>query len=66
MNNKPEWKDAPIWAKWVAQDEDGQWGWYEFEPELGGWSWIWDRGNWQACDFYLRANDWRKTLEHRP
>lgn len=25
----PNWKDAPDWANWLAQDGDGAWYWYE-------------------------------------
>jgi hypothetical protein len=32
--NKPEWKDAPEWANWLAMDGDGIWFWYEVEPIL--------------------------------
>jgi len=30
---KPDWKEAPEWAKWLAMDGDGYWGWYEHKPE---------------------------------
>lgn len=37
---KPDWKDAPEWAKWLAMDEDGEWFWFENKPEReGGWGW---------------------------
>jgi len=29
---KPSWEKAPVWAKWLAQDKDGKWFWYEREP----------------------------------
>lgn len=29
---KPDWKDAPEWAEWLAMDGDGEWNWYEYEP----------------------------------
>lgn len=32
---KPDWKDAPEWANWLAMDGDGRWNWYNCEP-------IWD------------------------
>ena len=25
---KPYWKDAPLWARWLAQDYSGIWYWY--------------------------------------
>lgn len=32
--NKPEWKDAPEWARYIAQDRDGLWCWFELEPQV--------------------------------
>lgn len=29
---KPEWKDAPDWANWIARDKDGEWRAFENEP----------------------------------
>jgi len=31
----PSWKDAPEWANWLAQDEDGSWWWFEVKPRCG-------------------------------
>lgn len=33
------WDDAPAWAQWLAQDEDGSWWWYEQRPELARGFW---------------------------
>lgn len=30
---KPDWKDAPEWANWLAMDKNGEWFWYEDQPE---------------------------------
>jgi len=39
--NKPNWNDAPKWAKWVSQDTDGGWWWSQYKPkwdeEYGWW-----------------------------
>lgn len=37
---KPDWKDSPEWAQWLAQDSDGDWYWYELEPAnlRNGWA----------------------------
>jgi len=29
---KPDWKDAPEWANWIAKDKDGEWRAFENEP----------------------------------
>ncbi len=37
---KPDWKDAPEWANYLAQYPDGYWFWYEVKPysmDNGGW-----------------------------
>jgi len=34
MGNKPDWKNAPDWANYVARDADGCWYWFENKPEL--------------------------------
>jgi hypothetical protein len=38
---KPEWKDAPEWANWLAMDGDGIWVWFqdrpEWEPSANAW-----------------------------
>jgi hypothetical protein len=31
---KPDWKDAPEWANWLAMDEDGEWFWRESKPTV--------------------------------
>lgn len=39
---KPDWKDAPEWAQWLARDPDGEWWWHEGKPQKGhpetGWT----------------------------
>ena len=29
---KPDWKDAPEWANYLAMDGDGYWCWYLRKP----------------------------------
>lgn len=29
---KPDWSASPSWAKYLAQDPDGEWWWYEERP----------------------------------
>ncbi|HPS39448.1 MAG TPA: hypothetical protein PL124_08570 [Candidatus Cloacimonadota bacterium] len=62
---KPDWKDAPDWAKWLAMDANGIWGWYSNKPtivdELDG-EWFSDTGKWEE----VSTSGWEKTLEKRP
>lgn len=61
---KPDWKDAPPWARWLAMDEDGEWFWYEKEPAEIGWMFGSDGGRMECAA--IDPDDWRKTLEQRP
>lgn len=29
---KPDWKEAPKWARWLTRRENGAWHWHEFPP----------------------------------
>ena len=65
---KPSWNDAPEWANWLAQDEDGEWVWFDKKPEAGALNWVAELGQ----EHYKHAKDgtynpsWRATLEKRP
>jgi len=66
MSVKPSWENAPDWAQWLAQDEDGSWWWYGAKPE-------WSDGFWWAeTVLFLRASnrpffpEAESTLEARP
>ena len=30
---KPDWKDAPEWANYLAQDKNGEWTWFSHKPK---------------------------------
>jgi hypothetical protein len=69
---KPDWKDAPSWANYVAMDADGEWWWFEREPPMGNRVWRSPEreptmGNrmWRS-ERYGTTGDWRTTLESRP
>lgn len=74
LQNKPSWKDAPEWAEWLAQDDDGEWKWLGSNPSkyIDGWT-----ANKLSCCKKVGAygaviekgtilGDWRDTLEKRP
>jgi len=65
IENKPEWKDAPKWANYLAMDGDGQWFWYEKQP-------TWDNSRkewWGGDDCMVSDVEGAKasgSLEERP
>lgn len=71
--SKPEWKDAPDWANWMAQDMDGEWWWYEMKPKLrlGFKAWVETSGHGKIDPASERGTsgevqNWKDTLEPRP
>lgn len=64
----PHWVDAPEWAQWLAQDEDGEWYWFQDEPEaMGCKEWITlTGGNFEWARTTPCHGHWFKTLEARP
>lgn len=64
LQNKPSWKNAPEWAEWLAQDEDGEWKWLAGLPGkyVDGWKAVKIKG----CCKGLVLGGWRDTLEKRP
>lgn len=60
---KPDWKDAPEWANYLAMDEDGKWYWYEHEPVLMGRYWTVKRGSFSYAE---TEQHWAETKEARP
>ncbi len=59
---KPDWKDAPSWARYLAMDYDGTWYFYENIPEDGSIAWLITCGK----DRCAGISNWRDTLEERP
>lgn len=64
--SKPDWKDAPEWAQWLAQNGDGEWYWHERQPVER--SFVFDTigGVWQFASAGPRNPAFYKTLERRP
>lgn len=62
---KPDWKNAPEWANWLAEDANGFWYWYADQPWIEGIDSVWSCGG-----AYKRASmpdgSWRDSLEPRP
>lgn len=60
---KPDWKDAPEWANWLAMDEDGFWLWHENRPNKLMESWSVEGLSKVA---QRPSNRWAYSLEGRP
>lgn len=62
---KPNWENAPDWARYLAMDKDGRWHWYEHKPVARFTIW-WEHraGRKQAVPMFYQ--DWRDTLEEKP
>jgi hypothetical protein len=62
---RPDWADAPSWAKYLAMDSDGCWAWYSAEPrsrDVVGENY-WDGDGKREIAF---CHGWETTLEPRP
>ena len=59
---KPDWKDAPEWANWLARDMSGRWFWWERKPDFIGDEWLYG-GRYEIAAAIDYA--W-ETLEARP
>lgn len=68
MSIKPSWKSAPDWAKYLAQDGDGTWYWYEERPSVSPLSRVWSRTSSTSKQMRCLDNteEWRVTMERRP
>lgn len=71
LQNKPSWADAPEWAEWLCQSDDGMWFWLAREPRLNDAGWETNhvsRSAYAAGDQVEEhiIGDWRDTLERRP
>jgi hypothetical protein len=63
--NKPDWKDLPDWAQWLAQNESGVWHWFQNKP-LNGFTGFNSGGSCGYANTGKVIGDWRNTLERRP
>ena len=67
LHNKPDWKDAPEWASYLAQDDTGEWWYYENKPvhsDVGGFDS--SKGLSKEYSSGLVFGDWNYTLEEKP
>jgi len=60
---KPNWKDAPEWANYLAQDEDSVWYWFENKPQASIRMWMEYKGEYKIAN---PSKSWKKSLEKKP
>lgn len=58
------WDDAPEWANYAAQDEDGAWFFYAEPPTLGLSAWEPTAGPYQCC--HIPIIEWQQSLTQHP
>ncbi len=66
MNNvvKLPWDEAPEWAQWAAMDADGEWWWYQTEPEVSHILWRHTTG--LLCHFdFPPCTNWKESKRQR-
>ncbi len=64
---KPDWKDAPAWANYLAMDSDGAWTWFELKPNALSQRNIWETANYEGRSRHAGMGvNWIATLESRP
>lgn len=61
---KPNWKDAPEWANYLAQDDDQEWWWFECEPDTREGYWYSEKGKMQR-ETDGSESTWKESLEQR-
>ena len=59
------WQLAPDWAQWAAMDADGEWWWYENEPEISHILWRHTNGL-LYCFNFPPCTNWRESKRQRP
>lgn len=65
-NTPPPWSEAPPWAMWRAQDETGEWWWYEEKPRIATDNDGYDAVNSQSRAEQYKWPNWKTTLQKRP
>lgn len=66
MNDKPDWKDAPDWAEYLAQHYCGSWMWFDAKPRASGFAWCGTDRFEPAGRGDKNPDSWLDTLEQRP
>ncbi len=66
LQNKPSWDEAPEWANWLAQDNDGEWCWRENKLIKLSRTFHSKEGRFDYTNRGEVLGNWQDTLEERP
>lgn len=61
----PSWDDAPRWARYLAQDANGTWWWYEQKPQLFDDFWWSDTGLVKEYLAQSPSFNWEYSIQQR-
>lgn len=73
--SRPDWENSPEWARYVAMDSNGEWTWFDRQPEWNSRFQIWQLGEQGKAipaknDIHafssLQRRPRQETLERRP
>jgi hypothetical protein len=65
--SKPDWKDAPEWANYLAMDSDGLWAWHEKKPFTASYTNVWMSRDYGKVEVAYKPDcTWQGSLEERP
>jgi len=70
-NFRPDWNNAPPWAKWWAVDSNGFGYWYEAKPSISfNCKYWWEKticGRFEnSGDKFESGDGWEESLQERP
>ena len=61
---KFDWRKAPKWANWVAQDKNGAWHWYSKKPVKLSTHWFPE--GFTECESFFKVENWEEQIYERP
>jgi hypothetical protein len=65
VSTQYDWKTAPYWATYAAEDADGRRHWFETEPHLHS-DGFWETVQGRKEEIPFSSQRWREYIEKRP
>jgi hypothetical protein len=67
FSDNTDWSIAPEYAKWLAQDHDGTWHWFDSKPFTLEFAWDFASTSYDvALKTGVISSNWKNTLQSRP